>query len=583
MKGKKNNNINVRHQTKRMRSIRGQLVGSFVLLVLVISTIINVQSYRNNYKHYISDIRNQVERIAAGAALFVDGEMHATFTEPSAMESEAFVTTRNQLMDYLQATGMTYIYTLSQVGSDTTQFIIDASEEEPTELGYEYEYMDGMQGAFNGEPSSDDDVYTDEWGTFISGYAPVKDDQGNVVAIVGVDIEASELEARKEAFLLQAIIQSIIALVIAVILGGILAHRIAQPIGQLKNKLKALSANGGDLTQRIEIHTKDELEELSESVNVFICNVGEIVKSIILFAEKVSSASHDFDISVDENRKAIEEVATSVGSIASGATDQAMLILEVSKNMEDITASINENEQMIHSINTYANESKKHLNKGMQAIENQGEKTQDNIQAFRKVFDLVNHLAKEASEVESIVATISNISNQTNLLALNAAIEAARAGEHGRGFSIVADEVRKLAEESNQSAIEIGEIIQRISKDTQDVLSEIKLADQSTSEQKIAVDETNKTYKTMIEEMNSMIDGVHQINQSFTAIVEKTHDTNKKTKDISGVAQDNAAIAQELSAATEEESAVMDGIANNSRILHELSLDLKTTVAKFKV
>jgi methyl-accepting chemotaxis protein len=316
---------------------------------------------------------------------------------------------------------------------------------------------------------------------------------------------------------LQAIIQSIIALIIAVILGGFLAHRIAQPIGQLRNKLRALSANGGDLTQRIEIHTKDELEELSESVNLFIRNVGDIVKSIILFAEKVSNAS------------------------------------------------------------------KKHLNKGMQAIENQGEKTQENIQAFRKVFDVVNHLAEEASEVESIVATISNISNQTNLLALNAAIEAARAGEHGRGFSIVADEVRKLAEESNQSAIEIGEIIQRISKDTQDVLSEIKLADQSTSEQKEAVDETNKTYKTMIEEMNSMIDGVHQINQSFTAIVEKTHDTNKKTKDISGVAQDNAAIAQELSAATEEESAVMDGIANNSRILHELSLELKTTVAKFKV
>lgn len=583
MKGKKNNNIQVTHQKKRMRSIRAQLVGSFVLLVLVISTIINVQSYRNNYKHYISDIRNQVERIAAGAALFVDGEMHATFTDPSAMENEAFIATRNQLMDYMQATGMTYIYTLSQVDSDTTQFIVDASEEEPAELGYEYEYMAGMEKAFNGEPSSDDDVYTDEWGTFISGYAPIKDNQGNVVAVVGVDIEASELEARKEAFLLQAIIQSIIALIIAVILGGFLAHRIAQPIGQLRNKLRALSANGGDLTQRIEIHTKDELEELSESVNLFIRNVGDIVKSIILFAEKVSNASHDFDISVDENRKAIEEVATSVGSIASGATDQAMLILEVSKNMEDITDSINENEQMIHSINTYANESKKHLNKGMQAIENQGEKKQENIQAFRKVFDVVNHLAEEASEVESIVATISNISNQTNLLALNAAIEAARAGEHGRGFSIVADEVRKLAEESNQSAIEIGEIIQRISKDTQDVLTEIKLADQSTSEQKEAVDETNKTYKTMIEEMNRMIDGVHQINQSFTAIVEKTHDTNKKTKDISGVAQDNAAIAQELSAATEEESAVMDGIANNSRILHELSLDLKTTVAKFKV
>lgn len=567
----------------KKRSIGVQLVGSFILLVLVISTVINIQSYHNNYKYYILDIRNQVERIAAGAALLVDGDIHASFTDVSAMESQAFIDMRERLIDYLEATEMTYIYTLDQVDGDTTRFIVDAADEEPAELGYEYDYLEGMVPAFNGQPSSDDDVYTDEWGTFISGYAPIRDSQGNVVAIVGVDIEAGEIEARKNAFLLQAIIQSVVALIIAVILGGFLAHRMAKPIRKLRDKLKKLSANGGDLTQRIDIHTKDELEELGDSVNDFIGNVGDIVKNIIVFAGRVSEASHDFDVSVEENRKAIEEVATSVTSIAQGATDQAILIQDVSHNMEDITGSVNENEQMIHAINDYANEAKKHLNQGMQAIENQGEKTQENIHAFKKVFDVVNHLAQEASEVESIVATISNISNQTNLLALNAAIEAARAGEHGRGFSIVAEEVRKLAEESNQSAIEIGEIIQRISKDTLDVLDEIKIADQSTADQKAAVEETSKTYKNMIEEMNKMIEGVNQINHSFRAIVEKTNDTNTKTQEISGVAQDNAAIAQELSAASEEESAVMDGIATNARTLHELSLELKTTVAQFKV
>lgn len=564
------------------RSIQRQLIGSFLILVLVISVFTNYQSYRTNYRFYIMDIRNQVERIAGGAAMLVDGDLHMNFTDPSAKNLPEFQEMKQKLRQYQEETEMTYIYTLTKVNDTMTQFIVDASEE-PAEVGYEYEFMEGMTAAFNGELSSDGEVYTDEWGTFLSGYAPIRNAQGEVVAIIGVDIEAGEIEARRNDFIKMAILQTVLSLLVSFVIGLFLAKRIAKPVLQLKEKLRNLSENGGNLTQRIDIHTKDELEDLGNSVNAFICNVGRIVKSIILFAEKVSSASHEFDRSVEENRKAIEEVATSILSIANGASDQAMYIQDVSLNIEGITNSINENEQMIHHINDFADEAKKHLQSGIRAIEHQGEKTEENIRAFQKVIEVVNHLAQEANEVESIVVTISNIAKQTNLLSLNAAIEAARAGEHGKGFSVVAEEVRKLAEESNQSAAEIGEIIQRITRDTHAVLEEIKLADQSTSEQKIAVEETNNTYQIMTDEMNKMIEGVHKINRSFVAIVEKTNQTNKRVQEISVVSQDNAAISQELSASTEEESAVMDTIASNARILHDLSIELKNSVNKFTV
>ncbi|MBN2222132.1 MAG: HAMP domain-containing protein, partial [Vallitaleaceae bacterium] len=564
------------------RSIQKQLIASFVVLVLVISIFSNYQSYRVNYRYYIMDIRNQVERIAAGAAMLINGDIHETFTDPSAQSTPEFQMMFQQLKQYQEETEMTYVYTLTRLSDGATQFIIDASDE-PAELGYEYDFLNGMQGAFDGVISSDEEVYTDEWGTFLSGYAPITNSQGQVVAIIGVDIEASELASRRSEFLLMAVLQTILSLFFAFVIGFFLAKRIAKPILELKNKLRNLSENGGNLTQRIDIHTKDELEDLGNSVNAFICNVREIVTNIILFAEKVSKASYDFDQSVEENRKAIEEVATSIMSIANGASDQAMYIKEVSDNIEGITDSINENEHMIHSINDYASGAKNHIENGIEAIRHQGLKTEENIRAFQKVIEVVNHLAQEANEVEQIVDSITNIAKQTNLLSLNAAIEAARAGEHGKGFSVVAEEVRKLAEESNQSAAEIGEIIQRITKDTQAVLIEIKNADQSTSEQKRAVEETNTTYQTMAEEMNNMIDGVHRINTSFVAIVEKTNQTNKKVQEIAVVSQDNAAISQELSASTEEESAVMDTIANNARILHDLSVALKNSVDKFTV
>ena len=82
------------------------------------------------------------------------------------------------------------------------------------------------------------------------------------------------------------------------------------------------------------------------------------------------------------------------------------------------------------------------------------------------VSDAIGELAAKSEHIGVIVATITGIAGQTNLLALNAAIEAARAGEQGRGFAVVAEEVRKLAEESQEAAHEISDLVAAIQSDT---------------------------------------------------------------------------------------------------------------------
>ena len=79
----------------------------------------------------------------------------------------------------------------------------------------------------------------------------------------------------------------------------------------------------------------------------------------------------------------------------------------------------------------------------------------------------IKSLGEKSDQIGGIVATITGIAAQTNLLALNAAIEAARAGEQGRGFAVVAEEVRHLAEESQQAAASISDLIEEIQKETQ--------------------------------------------------------------------------------------------------------------------
>ena len=71
--------------------------------------------------------------------------------------------------------------------------------------------------------------------------------------------------------------------------------------------------------------------------------------------------------------------------------------------------------------------------------------------------EIMGGMANYSEEIRKVTSLITSIAEQTNLLALNAAIEAARAGEHGKGFAVVAEEVRHLAEQSKESAKDIGQ------------------------------------------------------------------------------------------------------------------------------
>ena len=200
-----------------------------------------------------------------------------------------------------------------------------------------------------------------------------------------------------------------------------------------------------------------------------------------------------------------------------------------------------------------------------------------------KSAEVVKTLGKRSDEIGTIVDTISEISNQTNLLALNAAIEAARAGENGRGFSVVAEEVRKLAEQSNDAAKNISDLIHAIQKDTSSAVESIERGNESVREGAKSVTETGDAFKEIEEQLEKLNLNVRKSISEIEKVNTTSREILKYINVVQNISHKSADEAQSVSAATQEQAATIQEMSDASGKLAELAQQLQNEVHKFKI
>lgn len=568
---------------KRFKSIQTKIILYFVTLFLVISLITGVVQYKVNTDNQYQNARDNVKELAAAAALLVDGDSHQTLLSKKDQSDKPYKEIRSILRQFVQDTGVTGVYTLTKKSEDKTQFIVDSYDEaDQSELGEEYFYLPEMGLAFDGSSSAIEKMYEDEWGTTLSGYAPVKNSKDEIVAILAVDIDAGYISQQNSQQLMTLFLGGLLGLILMALLSFFISRSISRPIKVLTDDFTYISSSN-DLTKIIDIKTGDEIELLTNSITTFMENIGTTIHQIKATGEDVANSASNLNLAINESQTALEEVNSAIENIAAGAASQAKDVTDISYGTQGIIKDMEENENKVAGINDAAGETRALVHKGMDALSNQSSKTEENMEASEKATRVVEKLAKEIEDVEKILSTITSISDQTNLLALNAAIEAARAGEHGRGFAVVAEEVRNLAEESASSTKEIAQILRYINEGTKEAVDQIEKTNLIAKEQKFAVDNTSILFNEMTKEVESIIDAIGEINTSFKAIGDNTHNINDKIQDVSSVSEENAAMSEEVSASSEEQNATMEEIGATAAELNELSLDLEKAISIFKV
>lgn len=367
-------------------------------------------------------------------------------------------------------------------------------------------------------------------------------------------VEMSEVMKMANRLTMMIVVVSIILLVIAVFSAVTIARLICRPIGEVTVGLQQIAAGGGDLTQRLDISSKDETGQLANSFNQFLSSIANLIKEVKSSASEVSQAATQSTSVSTELKNSVDNQQQGIEMAASAITEMVATSNEVAGTCSSAAESADSTKQISSS--------------GQQQIDNtvkMVEKLRDTIQ---KSSDDMKILDAESENITSILGVIRGIAEQTNLLALNAAIEAARAGDQGRGFAVVADEVRALSQRTSESTEEIATQLEKLRSMTLSVSGEMN---ESLSMAEQSVGYTGEAHAAF----SSITDSVDLISDMNTQIATATEEQQHVSEDI------NRNI---LGIKTASENVVNTAmLANdNAENLKTLSGQLSALVEKFK-
>ncbi|KGK19621.1 methyl-accepting chemotaxis protein [Vibrio navarrensis] len=264
---------------------------------------------------------------------------------------------------------------------------------------------------------------------------------GKIEAATIQSIHIAEQE-EKEA-LSGMLLLSLFALALGATLGLLFSKQIVKSVAYARNL--AYKIAHGDLTQRAQVDSKDEIGQLLTHMNSMAQALEAMVGEVIDRANTIASTVTQLTAVADSNRRSVERQQQNMDQVASAMHQMAASITEVASSAEEATTST-----------ARADENAKHTCVVISRTQSLSKQLVESAQSSQKI---IEELQTSTQQIQNFVMVVEGIAEQTNLLALNAAIEAARAGEQGRGFAVVADEVRALASRSQHATQEIGNLI----------------------------------------------------------------------------------------------------------------------------
>ena len=408
---------------------------------------------------------------------------------------------------------------------------------------------------------------------------------GNGKAILVLTADKNEVMASVNKAFYTAIGAGIFIIVLLGIVGYLITAKLTRPILQvttLINRLADMDFQEDAKTIKISKRS-DECGTMAKALLALRESLVQVVTDIKNQSALLYETSAQLTGSANTTSGTVQNVEQAVSEIASGATNQAQ---ETQKATEDIVLmgtmveDTNSQVSALHSAADAIKESSDTANNTLQELDLINKKAIDSINVIYEQTHTTNESALKIKEATTLIASIAD---ETNLLSLNASIEAARAGEAGRGFAVVASQIQKLAEQSNDSARQIDEVIYALLEDSEKAVKTMDEVKTIMEQQSENVSKAGTVFSQVETGITESINGIAQI-------ADRTNKLNSTRSGIVDVVQNLTAIAEENAASTEETSAavievanVMQEISDHAAELQNIASTLEKNISIFKI
>lgn len=564
------------------KRLKTKITFSFLFISIIMIAVLSTSIYYASSKIITKTMSQKASSIAKAAVSYIDVKEFEQLKTKDDEKKDSYIKMRESLINIRKITGSKFVYTMRKAEDGKFMYVVDGSEESSLSHIGDTEPSDNMyETAWSGKVFTDANMRNEgQWGILISSYFPILD--GNqVIGIVGVDYDASDMYAGFQNIKLLCLIFSIIASLIISLGGFLMANYISKPILRLVEISNRVS-NGDLSNSNLEFTSQDELGLLSKSFNKMISNIQKMVSQIQETSEKLLSSSQVITSSTSEIAVSSESITKTVYEIAAGSSNQAeesnkgfTLVNNLSLKIEEVLNTINitvSNTNNMKQKNEIGTNSLNELNKDFNQY----------LTSALSVASRVKCLEEASRSIEIILKSISSIAEQTNLLALNAAIEAARAGEHGKGFSVVSEEVRKLAEEASYSTKEIQNIVDNITNDIKDISSETNSSKPLIERVKLSLDKSQEAFSEIGYSINNTIKDISALNGHIKDVDNVRLNVLSTVENVAAIAQQSAAATQEISASIEEQTSAIEEVSSSIKKLDEIIENFDVIINEYK-